>query len=1036
MLLYGAQASTNVVVALPPTGALPGPITVHNLSVAANGGVALWGQEFEQGAVPAGSELQAAGWSVQTRPRATYSDGSVKFAAMAAQPDTSIAGFDSRPLQLAIGTGATGADIVNTALPVGTLSQIDHGAGLLSAITRTDLAAASSGRTWVRQEYAGPLCSCWIYLTPANNGADDDLLDHQHIIWGGPSGLLRQRATAENTRLNPVTDGNRTASMIIDFLGAEVLNETTRPINALRRGTYFEDYTNFHVEKDRDYTARVVGLGPAIAAAANSAALDTRIASDLAAVNADQWTFDLQITNPDTGPGGRQDLNIWPGWSFRHLAAPEDADALRVMERCDGSGAGMMQIHYRDESTGRVPLLGTYLSGTNNWSSGYEGRAGVSGGSTIDLAHHAGHGLWPYLQTGDPYYREEAMMWGFWAASYNANTFIDASNYGTVHVDQIRGTAHGLRSLLQAWWVATDDEAAFRAEMATALQTTRNRLLADNDVGGANELPVPYVHHEGDLTAGGTGNDGYTSNWQTIWVTYWCLQGARLGAPGFAELRDYFGPYVPTLLTHPDFISQMVSAGWYWVGANYASGNETTAPTPTPANITAHLQSINDYRLAGLQNILNFVFDTGDTGIGVANRTNAQNADNGNWYTAMNGVTSNRQLVGYDGADSYRAYARQVAALCKDMAIPSAYQADIAYRKLLAMSNLPDGTAGEAHAAVVSASAEPQTALAVAMRAAPNRQGTVFNPSAGMSAANFQSPDTGGDIMLFTGTTAWDPVRRRIYLLAKDNGQGSDWVFGYYDADTDTWVVESTGEAASYPGTDPTGFGHSYDGMAVDPYTGNFYYCGALQANVGEWNGSTWGTITGSGLGTGSGTPAAGFMAERRELCVMNSATGTLRIYNVVTQTWSSGGAIAGLGGAHNVGAVNPLKHHFIFGGGDNSGFPSVADLTMYLYSNRGTLRQLADLPAGNGFSVQNGSLFGVDALTGEDMIFRWEDNDVGVPFSNILRLNDDETWSTEAYTGTTPGYGSTCCFIPEYEGNVFIDYNGGTPRMILYPTR
>lgn len=1006
-----------------PTGDLPGEIVVYNTSGGPNQSVALWGQEFERGALPSGSQLTASGWDVQTTVLATYSDGSARFAAMAARPLTAIESGQSRSLQLEIGSGASGSHIGTGDLPASQLAQIDLGSGLIAAVDRNDLAGSSSGRTWVRTEYTGPLCSCWIYQTPFNDGSDDDLLDAQFIVWAGPGGaILRQRATIENTRLNPASDGDRTVDITIDFLETQVLSEASRSVGALRRGSYFEDSTGFFVEKDLGYAARVAGVLPYYDPGSDTTANTNAISSDLSAIEGANYLFDTQFVTFSSSGAGREELAHFPGWVARALVDSDNPDGLEVMERVCSGPAGTLDIHYRDESTGLVPVLDDYLTSGNNWSSGLEGRNGRTMNNGVrDPAHFTSFGFAEYLWTADPYYREEAQMWGFWAGAWGSS-----SAAWSVWQQQIRAGAWGMRALVHAWWVCRDSESDLRSAFAGSVSTAASEIMDDHDVGGVNEQVIPFANMRGNVAAFG-GN--YTSQWQSTWLWYWCMQGYRLGLDVLKPLAEYGSRFCVEMMTHPEFRAALAAVSWPWVSDDYAD--------EPPAGGSALVDTWTEYKESILYDPTGDAMPD-DMGVSVSNLANALTASDADLYESMSGLSDARDFASYQGdVNSYIGYLQANVALSRDLSLPNELDADVAYRRVLTFRR-PTFNQGDPQWGILSAVAEsgPTTALGEAMRAAPLNTLTVFNPPNLVASMLESTGDSVPQIMTYMGGTQWDPINKRFHIIAKSAGGGEEWVHFLYDALANECSVVSRSTANNtLPGADAGGFGHMYDGVAVDPRTGYVYHAGLNQGNVGRFDGSSWSTIPAATLGVGGSTadtPVLKVHWGRNELLLARPFTGTLRVLDLTDDSVSSGGSIS-LGSVHPVGGYNPMTHELIFGGGDNgSGGDRVR--TMYRYSNDGQLTQLDDLPDGYGVSVEDGAQFGVDYTTGETLIF-WTNRSFSL--ANVLRLRADQSWVVESQpSGTLPSYGACCVTIPEYNGNVFVDYNGGSPRFLLYRTR
>lgn len=303
--------------------------------------------------------------------------------------------------------------------------------------------------------------------------------------------------------------------------------------------------------------------------------------------------------------------------------------------------------------------------------------------------------------------------------------------------------------------------------------------------------------------------------------------------------------------------------------------------------------------------------------------------------------------------------------------------------------------------------------------------------SAGNQSATLGVGDSTGSMLPYTNSMPWNPLKRRIEILARDHNDGAITLgirHAAYDEATNSFI--SHGRYPEFP------IGHGYDHTEVNPYTGDLYhkYYGSVgngplriykqmfgqtawtqppTINAGQniIFGTCWwaGPFTGGGgLGTQGGLAIFSSGASNGR-----ATDGFIGIYDPVRNSWpfqsSSMAPFYGSGANYNaVMAYSRNKNVAVYGGGN------VAPQKVWKLSANGAASALTDAPSNVSVGIHQGVLV-EDPVSGNFLL---------LSKGNLYELNPDGagTWTQQSGSRVPPsGVG-----IPaESGGNNFLF---GTP--------
>lgn len=362
-----------------------------------------FGQAFRQGDVPAGQFITAVSGaaSSQADVRNHWSDGSVKYAVL-----SGVSNFVSGAASVVVGTTGTAppsgtvaepTSLANTnvVLSPGTGSfPITTGAtysiNSVLGIDRSTWSRGSGGR--VRQ-ILGHVMSEFHYYQPTSDA-------HLAIWWFVrvyASGAVEIEVVLENGWMNVASPGEKDYTIAVNINGTTVVTYTnlTHFHHTRWSGVYwYSGGSPITPTHDIAYL-RSTKLIPNYGFTAPSAAAFSGLASAINPLPFAQgnWSADMGSTG-DQGAIGV--LSHWE--SVYGCSADSRAYAATISNT---RGHGRWPVHYRDETTGRVPLHQTYpnTTFTSGWGTAPPTPSGGQAGNW-DIAHSPSVGYLSYLLEG------------------------------------------------------------------------------------------------------------------------------------------------------------------------------------------------------------------------------------------------------------------------------------------------------------------------------------------------------------------------------------------------------------------------------------------------------------------------------------------------------------------------------------------------------------------------------------------------------------------------------------------------------------
>jgi hypothetical protein len=174
-------------------------------------------------------------------------------------------------------------------------------------------------------------------------------------------------------------------------------------------------------------------------------------------------------------------------------------------------------------------------------------------------------------------------------------------------------------------------------------------------------------------------------------------------------------------------------------------------------------------------------------------------------------------------------------------------------------------------------------------------------------------PDTGGSMLDWADSGAWDPVGHRFLYVGKKAGCSSTYRNIVYDETSNSW---------SYgPVPITSGCGHGYDGNTSDPVTGTFFFRPYSSLTIYKFTGSSWTSLP--SLPSGANTCCTGIAKSPYGLLYSdfaydvyyNDATGQ----RVVVNVGSTYPSYPPIGDYNTIAEYDPVHDVFLIGGGNGS---------------------------------------------------------------------------------------------------------------------
>lgn len=364
-----------------------------------------FGQVFKQGDIPSGQYIKAnsGATSIQADVRNLWPDGSVKYAILSGQST-----FASSAASVVIGTtvtapsGSTVAEPTNLAntnivLSAGTGSfPIATGAtyaiNSVLGIDRSTWSRGNGGR--VRQIF-GTVMSEFHYYQPTN----DTMLSIWWYVRAYASGAVEVEVAVENGWFGLSSETERDYSVVININGTSVATYSNLLHYARTRWSGVYWYTggqNIVPKHDATYlraTKMVPNYGYIVP---TSTAYSNIIAS---AINPAPFALgDYNLNMGDTGDS--DSIGVLPQWEAVFCCATDPRAYAGTISNYRGTGR--WPVHFRDETTGRVPNHVSYPTDTitSSWGTDRPVAAGGVGSPLWDIPHHPSTGYTAYLIEG------------------------------------------------------------------------------------------------------------------------------------------------------------------------------------------------------------------------------------------------------------------------------------------------------------------------------------------------------------------------------------------------------------------------------------------------------------------------------------------------------------------------------------------------------------------------------------------------------------------------------------------------------------
>jgi hypothetical protein len=573
---------------------------VNPTGTALTDAIVTFGQVFMPGDIPAGKLLSAtsggAGIPVQTDPKATHADGSLRHAVITMRVP-SIAANGSQHMLM------TPAAPIPTTAPVslaGLLAtsydvtvSLTIGGTAYAASAKAMLTAAQSGAgpaTWL----SGPLASEWLVSgAPTTSGglAHPHLSVRFHVRAYAGLGSVRTDVVVENDWAFEPDPQGFTYDVTIASGGTTAYSKAgLKHTHHSRWHTivWWGQERKADVKHDIDYLLAT----RAVPNYDRSVAVSSSALSAMAATYGPMSCGDLTSYMPATG--AHDDIGPLPRFAALYLLSM-DLNAKANMLANGGCG-GSYQIHYRDKVKDMPVTLDDYpyMTIVGNPGDTYNPKTGKSEGFpavtngldtlTPDDAHQPSIAYLPYLISGDYFFLEELLFWTNWNLFYTNPGYRDNVK-GLFKSLQERGQAWDMRTLGQAAYITPDSH----PQKAGLIDKLNNNIVYYStkyaDTIATNRLG--YI------------DDGYSlayapygiAPWQDDFFTYSIGSLVDLGFTNAKDLLLFKSRFVVGRMTDPGFCWLHATAYSLQVGASAANKYQTFAELyqanfPNPAACT------------------------------------------------------------------------------------------------------------------------------------------------------------------------------------------------------------------------------------------------------------------------------------------------------------------------------------------------------------------------------------------------------------------------------------------------------------------
>lgn len=494
----------------PPPPGPPAPVGSASVTLASTAGTssqpAAFGMALAQGEFPSSDGITVSGLSngqvnVQTR----WPDNSAKFVVVAGFATVAAAGTLACML-------SRGTSLAGTALAT---SDLQSAAGTVTVDAGAFGAASWSGADWLspfKVLATGPSMSSWVFRKAI--GSDAHLVGWLEVrLFAG--GALEVLPWVENGYINVASPTSKSATYTFT-LGGTARESITIDIPARTRAVLVTGTKLAHW----------LGSAPDLTVKHDAAYLmSTGVVPYYAKTSADSvvssWVD--SITGPQEqgrypsgmgSAGAHPSIGLLPQWDALYLTNGS-AKTWRVVQQ-QGYRAGRYGIHYRDESTNRVPRAtdhstrvfggtsGMADQGASTTSSGAAAQTGTAP-PTYKISHAPSLGFMAALITGRWFHAETcqfaAAMQGFIQSDVYRTWASGVMAYRVRSYMQARGFGWAIRTLAQVAVVTPDGDA-----LQTELKSHLNQTVAYNHAQFVAQTHNPFgwmTDYTPDLSAAG-----------------------------------------------------------------------------------------------------------------------------------------------------------------------------------------------------------------------------------------------------------------------------------------------------------------------------------------------------------------------------------------------------------------------------------------------------------------------------------------------------------------------------------------------------
>jgi hypothetical protein len=425
-----------------------GQLPSLTLTSAAASGTYGWsvGHAFRQGDLPSGSYVSAGGAALQTDVRNSWPDGSVKFAVL-----SGVTAFSSGVAKVLALAGTTTAP---SGAPVAEPTSLNVAVTFSGAVTGTYTLQSCLGidrSTWNKsgggrvRRILGPVMSEFHYYCPTS--------DAHVTVWfyvrQYSNGTTEVETVVENGWFNVAAPGERDYSVTVSVGGATTYSGSVTHYSHARwsRVDWVGPNPQITPHHDPAYmrASKVVPNYAFLSPTATAFSGISATSINPAPLALGDWNAAMGDT------GDVRPIGLLPHWECLYCISADPRAYVATIG--NNRGSGRWPIHYRDETTGRVPLYTSYPNTTltSGWGTQPPTPSGGSVGNW-DIPHHPSNGYLAYLIEGR-WTQLESLQFSAFQAIIESNP-VTRRGGGVLSCDNAplttRGTAWAWRTMGQA----------------------------------------------------------------------------------------------------------------------------------------------------------------------------------------------------------------------------------------------------------------------------------------------------------------------------------------------------------------------------------------------------------------------------------------------------------------------------------------------------------------------------------------------------------------------------------------------------------